>query len=350
MNRSLALVTIAVLASTSAFAQKRLAVVDLATPPTMTGLGAQVTQNILTTAQGQGYAVTAPDAVRAQLGEQRYGELLQCNGKPACVAAKVNGLAADRVVVGSLNRDDRNYLVKLWLIDVANGTEISDVDRSILIASRRLAQDVSDAVPGLLRGEKEAKGKLTINADAKNVEITIDGEPVGKTPLTVELKPGKHELKAEKKAYYPVSRYVTVSASEAGTEQLRMVRIPGQVSEDDVVPELPQAQRQVAQAPAGTGLPRESVMLGAAALILAGGGVGFLVDTNKALDAQGDAYRETRQYKDDRLLSTGLFVGAGAAALGAVLVGLFVDGDDKPAVAPAATAGGGGGFVVTGRF
>ncbi|MFL5321271.1 MAG: PEGA domain-containing protein [Myxococcaceae bacterium] len=349
MNRTLALLTSVVLVSSPALAQKRLAVIEMLTPPTMTGLGAQVTQNVITTAEKQGYTVNAPEKVRTQLGDKQYQELQQCNGKPACVSAKMQGVVADRVVVGSLDRDEKNYLVKLWLIDLTTGELISDVDRSILIASRRLSQDVNDAVPGLLRGEKEARGKKRITADTKGVSITIDGEPMGKTPQLVELKPGKHELKAEKKAFYPVERYITVAAGETTDEELRMVKIPGQVAEDEVVPALPQPEVAQATKPSG-GIPDAAIGLGGAALVLAGGGLGFALDAQKAIDAQGDAYKNTRQYTDDKALTTGLFIGAGAAALGAVIVGLVVDGDHPVQAAPATTPGGGGGVVLSGKF
>lgn len=346
--RTLVLVSFALLSSTSALAQKRLAVIDVSTPPDMMGLGAQVTQSVIRGAEAQGYTVNPPDNIRTQLGEKQYEQVQQCNGEPACVVAKLQGVVADRVVVGSLNRDEKNYLVKLWLIDLASGELVADVDRQILIASRRLAQDVNDAVPGLLRGEKEARGKVRITADAKGVSVTMDGTPAGKTPLLLELKPGKHELKAEKKAYYPIERYVTVTAGTTTDEALRMVKIPGEVAEEDVVPSLPQ-QEQPKRAELGAGkIPDAAMATGGAALVLAGAGLGFLLDSQKALDQQGEGFRNSRQYKLDQTYSTVLLAGAGLTAITAVMIGFVMD-EDGPQLSPNVSPTGGG-VSVSGSF
>lgn len=325
---------------------KRLAIVELDTPPNMMGLGAQVANSINDAAQAQGYRINSPESVHGQLGDERIKQVHLCGGKPACVASKLQGVAADRVVVGSLNRDEKNYLVKLWLIDLVTGELVADIDRPILIASRRLQTDVAEAIPGFLRGEKEARGKLRLTATTRGVNITVDGEPAGKTPLLLELKPGKHQLKAEKKAFYPVDRYVTIAANTTTEEELRLVKIPGQVADDEVVPGLPQPVTRLDEP--RPGIPQEAIALGAGALVLAAGGTGFLISYNKTVQSQGEAYAQTRQGKLDQLNSTILFAGAGALALGAVIAAFALDGDGVQA-APA-VADGAGGFVLHGRF
>ena len=326
---------------------QRLAVVELDTPPEMIGLGAQLAKSVIEAAEAQGYTVTPPDVVRTQLGEERLKQLQRCGGLPACVQGKLQGLDAQRAVVGSLRRDEKHYLVKLWLIDLATASLVADVDRAILIASRRLQQDVAAAVPGLLRGEKEARGQLRLDANTKGVSIEIDGAPAGKTPLQIELKPGRHQLKAEKKAFYPIERYVTVTANTTTEEQLRLVKIPGEVAEDEVIPEL--QKRDVPVATAKAGAPHEAVALGVGAGIIAAAGVGFVIQHNQAVAAQGEGYKNTRQAKEDQRHATLLFAAAGITALSAVILGLTLDGDDKLEAAPAAGPGGGG-VVVNGRF
>ena len=66
------------------------------------------------------------------------------------------------------------------------------MDRAILIASRRLIPDASEAIPPLLRGEREARGTLVVTANVPNARVTVDGEDAGPAPATVRLKPGKH--------------------------------------------------------------------------------------------------------------------------------------------------------------
>src|SRR4051812_23133665 len=98
MLHPLSAALLAMVVSAPALAQKRLAVVDLATPPTMTGLGNQVAQTVLKTAQEQGYSVTAPDELRSALGESLYNQLVLCVGKPVCLESKLAALKVDRVV------------------------------------------------------------------------------------------------------------------------------------------------------------------------------------------------------------------------------------------------------------
>lgn len=216
-----------------ASAERRLAVVELSTPPTMIGLGAQLTQAILQEAQRQGGRVIEPDAVRDVIGAKAYDELLQCEGAPACVARHVMPTGVTRVVAGSLNRDEKSYLLKLALVDVGTGKVIASVDRAILIASRRFLQDATAPIPALLRGEREATGTLKLSSAVKHVNATVDGREVGQLPATVELKPGKHEVTASKRGYLAVTKLVTVEAGRTSEESLRMILGPGQIDPDE---------------------------------------------------------------------------------------------------------------------
>lgn len=324
---------------------KRLAIVELSTPPNLLGLGAQLARTVDEAAKAQGFTVMTPEQVRTQLGEDRINQLHACGGAPGCIAAKLQGVAADRVVVGSLDRDEKSYLVKLWLIDLASSQLVADVDRAILIASRRLQTDVEEAVPGLLQGKKEARGTLNLTATTNGVDITVDGKPAGKTPLTLALKPGKHEVRAEKKAFYPITRYVTVTAEQTTNEELRLLKIPGEVAEDEALPELARPATLDAPEP---GIPHEALALGAGSLVLASAGTGFVLAYNKTKQSQGEAYAASHQGRADQRHSAILFAGAGAFALAGVIAAFVMDGDGVQA-GPSVAAGSAG-VVIHSRF
>jgi len=237
-----ALLALSFLSSTVAAAPsgRRLAVVDLATPPTMVGLGAQIAQEVVDAARGQGYQVVAPGDIRKALGEDRYRELTECGAAPACVGAKLSGVvAADRVVLGTLGRDQRNYLVQLWLLDLKSDRVLADVDRAILIASRRLVQDVTEAIPPLLRGEGERRGTLRITSTVKGAEVTLNGEQLGMAPVSVQLKPGRYQIQVTRKNHMSVERLVDVNAGETTVEEVRLILLPGMRAEPDALATRP---------------------------------------------------------------------------------------------------------------
>ena len=204
-----------------------LAVVEVTAPSTMQGLATQMTRQILDAAKAQGLRTVPPEEMETFLGEKNTLALKQCGPSPSCVSAQLSGLPVNRAVVGTLGRDQTHYLVHLWLISLSPPAQIATVDRAILIASRRLQADVAAALPGLLRGEQEAKGTLILESSVPNAAVTLDGEPAGQTPLTRMLKPGKHELRVSHAGFYSVERLVAVEAGQTTRDVIRLVAIPG---------------------------------------------------------------------------------------------------------------------------
>ena len=209
------------------------------------GIAAQTTKDILDAAASQGLAVMTPLEVETSMTPEKYLALKRCRDRVSCVQANASRLGVDRVVIGSLDRDEKNYLVKLWLIDLKTVSVVSVVDRTILIASRRLSRDIAQAVPGFLRGEQEAKGTLVVKCDVRGASVFLNNALVGKTPFSVDLKPGKYELRVEKKAYTPVARLAAVEAGQALETEIRMLVIPGQTPDPDEAPEVVETEKVI---------------------------------------------------------------------------------------------------------
>lgn len=342
----------------------RLALVDLATPGTMMGLGAQVERQLESSAKELGYTVVPPSELQSQLGAQAWERLQKCEGQVACVMGLMRGVPADRVVVGSVNRDEKNYLIKLYLVDLRSGETIADVDRAILIASRRFKQDVMELVPRLLRGEREARGTLKIAATVKHANVWIDDEPAGMAPLEVKLKPGKYEVRLEKKSYLPVKRLVDVFANQTTTEEFRMILEPGGVPEEEEPP--PPLAANVTKPADQGGIEVTTpawIAFGAAAVA---GGVGgyFGIMANRAEhDLQAGFNPATQQYagtraralqgQSDARTANILYGVAGAAAVTGVLFTVFDVGGSSGSGSVSATPSAGpngAGVLVEGRF
>ncbi|MBL8910637.1 MAG: PEGA domain-containing protein [Archangium sp.] len=332
----------------------------------MMGLGAQVTKAILTEAKNQKVDLVSPDDLRSKMDAKRYESLKKCGGKPACVAQELESFGIKRAVMGQLSRDEKNYILKLWLIDIPGLTVVADVDRSILIAARRFQKDVEQAVPPLLRGEREARGTLSITANLGDAQITMNGEFIGAPPVTLNLKPGKYEVKIERKKYLPITRLIGVEANQETKAEFKLLLIPGQVPDDQIVPALTRKPDDDKQ-PTTVTLSALTWILGGTAI--ASGGAGFIFglisrgqfnalnagynpDTMVFLGTRAQALEQNR----NATIANITFAVGGAALVGAIISGI-VDGTRAApvTVTPTVTVSGngtgtGGGVSVAGAF
>jgi hypothetical protein len=340
-------------------AGRKLAVVDVSTPPAMLGLGQQITQALSQEAKAQGFQILTPDDILATLGAKPYEDLQACGGNGVCVAHKLDPLGVDKAVVGTLARDEKNYLVHLWLVDIHAKDVVADVDRAILIASRRLMADVKLAVPDLLRGKKEARGTLRLAANVKGATAFVDGELAGKTPLDLLLKPGKHEVRLEKKSYLPITRLVTVAANAVDEENLRLTLAPGEKPEEQELPDLV-ARGTPSSEESGFRVPLPAwVALGVGAAA-AGTATGFGLAAShldqrlqNGLNAQTQIYAGTRAQalagKQDAAVANIAWAVASAGLLTAAVLTAVGQGADTVQVSPAAGSHGAA-MVLEGRF
>ncbi len=331
-----------------AAAGPQTAIVDIDAPDLMMGLGAQVTRALVTEAQAQKFDLVTPDELRGKLDARHYEALKKCGGKPACVAQELEPLGIKRAVLGQLGRDEKNYLLKLWLIDVTTMTVLADVDRPILIAARRFQHEVEQAVPPLLRGEREARGTLTLAANLADAQITLNGEFVGTPPLTLTLKPGKYEVKIDRKKYLPITRLLGVEANQETKTEFKLLLKPGEIPDDQVVPSLTR-KPDVVQ-PTTVSLSALTWILGGATLAAGGTGLAFGLIARKqettlreGYEPATDTFQGTRataleQNRNALVANVALGV-AGAALIGTVISGI-VDGTHAVQVAPAVTPGG----------
>lgn len=336
----------------------RWVVVDVEAPDSMLGLAGQVTRAVLAEAAVQKLPVLGPDELRTLLKPKDLEALRRCAGKPACVAQALEGQKVARVVMGQLGRDEKNYLLKLWLIDVPGLQVVADVDRAILIAARRFQSDLAEAIPRLLRGEAESRGTLVIESNLGDAAVSVNGELRGTPPLTLSLKPGKYEVKLDRKKYLAVVRLITVDADKETREKINLLLKPGEVP--DLPPAVPQA-RKPGEAPGGPfRVGAATWILGGLTLAGAGGAVYFGLTGKQQVQRLQDGYTAaTNTYAGTRAqalaaqqsaLFTNIAFGVGGAALVGTIVSLVVDAT-RPEVALSPWLGGdGAGLALGGRF
>jgi hypothetical protein len=340
----------------------KIALIDLDTPPTMIGMGSQVTKALMTAAAREKLSIVSAADLRARLGEKKYGELVKCAGRVACVAQELGELSeVTRAVSGTLMIDDKNYVLRLSLIDLKALTVITDVDRLILIASRRFLKDVEQLAGPLLRGEREERGTLVVKANVKNAQVTVNGEFIGTAPITLQLKPGKHEVKVERPKYLPVLRLVDVDPNKTFTEEIRMILKPGEAPDEDEIPAMV-AKPEEKKATRGFRVSPPTLVAGGAAIVAFGVGTIFGIQTGSVekrllagYDPKKDLYTGTRAdalgARDNALIANVSF-GVAAAAIVVTGVLLFFDlrATNAPLEVTPAVGPTGGALLIGGHF
>jgi len=331
---------------------RRLAVVPLDSTSDIAGTAERLSIDIAQAASRlPSTAVMRPREVAHALGKEPLASLQACGGKPECVIQWAASLPADRVVIGSLNRNENSYLLKLFLVDLKSKALLSTVDRAILIASRRLQGDVAAALPAFFEGKAESKGMLSVTTSKPGATVQLDGEVAGSAPLTFEAKPGKHILKVTKDDCLPVERFVTVVEGQTEEIALLLTPIPGMVREA----ELPALEKK----PSETGSSR--VPLGtwiAGGVAVAAGGVGiYFAVSAESLHSKagaGPVYQITRKDamagRRDAVVGDICFGVAGAAAVTAAIFAIIRPGSPKAPQAALMPVPGGAAASLSGSF
>jgi hypothetical protein len=208
-------------------AEGRLAVVALDAPPELVFMGKSAAEAFAAAAAKGGEDVLGPAAVEAKLGRAATQELVRCGDDAGCLAARGARLGVARVVGGFLRRRGEAYRVGLVHADAASGARLGAVEREIPVASRRLQRDVAAAAPTLLGGAEDAVGILEVVTAPAGALVTVDDVPVGTTPLTRPVRPGKHKVHVSQTGYADAApAWVDVPANGTVTHRPRLYEIP----------------------------------------------------------------------------------------------------------------------------
>ncbi len=324
-------------------ASGKLAVPTLFSSPSLYGVSGLLAQKAAQAAQAQGYIVIGPDAVATAAGRDNMKKAAQCDLKPACLMSYLSGFGADRALVGSIDRDDVHYVVHLVLIDLSKGDLLGSGQRTVLIASRQLESEFDAMLPDVLAGKMQAITQLKVTSNAKHARVTIDDRPMGEVPLTVELSPGKHEIKVEKVNYLPSDRFVDAKIGETTPVEIALTLLPNRYDPDEAMaqPVIEHREGQSDTNDKVLGAPIGSLIALGVGVAAAGVGTYFGVQTRnlqaEAVDTDHDgALNITRVQamtgQRDALVANIFFIGAGVAA--ATAVGLFIfDGNNAPPAA-----------------
>ncbi len=198
----------------------------LKAPPQLTYTGKKVAETVAREATRiGGFDVQGPEDIEALYGRKAVLKLMECGDDARCAAEVARALGAERVVSGFLSQGEATYQVSLVLADARSGRSLATFSREIPIAARRLVSDVAAATPALLRGEAEAQGSMVITCNVPDADVFLDGESLGKTPLTHKVRPGKHQVQVSKQGYIQQEpHWVDVAPNETTRHEFRLYR------------------------------------------------------------------------------------------------------------------------------
>ncbi len=226
--RELSCLLAAALAGAPAAASEgRLAVVSLESPPELLFTGKSAAEAFAAEAARRGFEVIPPSKVEERLGRAATQELVRCADDPRCLSAKAAALGVDGVVGGWLRKRGEIYRVALVHADARTGERLGAIQREIPVASRRLQKDLALAAPLLLGGQGDAKGVLSILTTPPGALVTVDDVPVGTTPLTQSVRPGRHKVQVAATGYADAAPvWLDVPANARVEHHPRLYEIP----------------------------------------------------------------------------------------------------------------------------
>ncbi|HZZ84173.1 MAG TPA: PEGA domain-containing protein [Anaeromyxobacteraceae bacterium] len=209
-------------------AQPQLAVVPLGATPQLSFTARRLAEGVAReVAAERSVEVMGPDRIERQLGRERAAELFACGANAHCLSALSALLGVDQVLGGDLAQGDTSYDVRLVLVQVKDEQVLAKAARELPIGSHRLPQEVAAAARRLLRGDASATGELRVLTDQPGARVTVDGAPAGRTPLTLQLEAGRHELRVSQTGFLDTEpRAVQVPAGGSAEERVTLQPIP----------------------------------------------------------------------------------------------------------------------------
>ncbi len=162
-----------------------------------------------------GKRLITPQQLVSQSPEVRAG-VEQCAGVVACLNEVMGGMGWDAFVVGNVAGLGEDRVINLKLIDVDTGSEVRRTAEKAAGAESQLISYMRKAAVQLVAPELFV-GSIEIVTQQTGVQITLNGELVGTTPLKstrLEVPAGRHALEATAEGYVPFSSMVSLAYGE----------------------------------------------------------------------------------------------------------------------------------------
>ena len=195
-----------------------------------------------------GYTVITTQDIRAMLGFERQKALLGCESDTSCLAEIGGALGADLIISGTIGKLGDAYSMSLTLL-AADQAKIEGRFVGSAGSESALPVTIQRGV-AILFGKKtdvSSTGILLVKTVPGDADVFIDGKPAGKSPVSIELRAGDHEVRATK-GELTGSLSVSVTASGVARHELLLETPPVKLR---VMSEPPEAEVFIDGKPAG---------------------------------------------------------------------------------------------------
>ena len=142
----------------------------------------------------EGFKLITPVDVQMALQNPKNAAVAQCGGGPECAVQVGRLVGADRVVFGTVGAMGESFSLDLRVMDVGSGKQLAREHSRIAGSRDLLIPELRLAAYRMVAPDK-IRGSLLVDIDVAGVEVEIDGERVGVTPLIAPidaLTPGSH--------------------------------------------------------------------------------------------------------------------------------------------------------------
>jgi hypothetical protein len=129
-------------------------------------------------------------------------KLAACTADPQCLVPLAKALSAARIIAGNVGGLAGSYVVNLKLVD-RDGRELRRVSAPMRGSPEELISEIRVAAYRLVAPEKLV-GAIAILSDVPGATITLDGRPVGQTPLPGplgDLPVGTHHVSVGREGF-----------------------------------------------------------------------------------------------------------------------------------------------------
>ncbi len=156
-----------------------------------------------------GQALPSQDAVEKIAA--RDPKLANCTADPACLVPLARALKVQRVIAGNVGGLADSYVVNLKLVE-SDGRELRRVAATLRGSPEELIDEIRVAAYRLVAPERLV-GAIAVLSDVPGATVSLDGQPVGQTPLLGpldRLSVGVHQLDVARKGFTSFSEQVPV--------------------------------------------------------------------------------------------------------------------------------------------